>query len=492
MGATNFADRQGDGAGVPTVVAAGTVVVTRHRFHPSGGGHAIIQASLTGVNAPRPDVTLMLDMNAVIKDATLSNTISGEFVKTWLGRSWIETVADSGVEGVRSILDDVRSGGLSAYQQILQRFPSGLELPIEYTAVRLGEAGGFIAVGRNLNASSELQSRLVAAQQAMERDYWKLRDVETRYRLLFDASNEAVLVLAADDLRVADANPAAIRTLGMTKGWDFLGELSPGERDSFRAMLARVSEGGRAPGGVFHLGSGRTPWILRASLTNDDQAQTYILQLIPANDGRSLFALPETVDLAGLLHRNPDGFVVVDRDGFVQQANPAFLDLVQVGGEAAALGRPISRWFRQPQAQMDSLLIQLRDHGGVRMLTTTIEGELGTSVEVEVSAGGDSDSDSTLIGLTLRNTGARSETPAGGPPAPLSFAETDGRTPLKDLVRTAVEVVERHYVESALRTAKGNRTAAAERLGLSRQSLYAKLNRYGVDGGMDVAPQKGG
>ena len=33
----------------------------------------------------------------------------------------------------------------------------------------------------------------------------------------------------------------------------------------------------------------------------------------------------------------------------------------------------------------------------------------------------------------------------------------------------------------ALELAGGNRTATAELLGLSRQSLYAKLNRYGLE-----------
>jgi DNA-binding NtrC family response regulator len=44
-----------------------------------------------------------------------------------------------------------------------------------------------------------------------------------------------------------------------------------------------------------------------------------------------------------------------------------------------------------------------------------------------------------------------------------------------------VGVVERHYVRSALDLAEGNRTLAAELLGLSRQSLYAKLDRYGLE-----------
>ena len=48
---------------------------------------------------------------------------------------------------------------------------------------------------------------VLGAQQAMEQDYWKLREIETRYRLLFDASNEPVLLIGAEDLRVVEANP---------------------------------------------------------------------------------------------------------------------------------------------------------------------------------------------------------------------------------------------------------------------------------------------
>jgi DNA-binding NtrC family response regulator len=39
-------------------------------------------------------------------------------------------------------------------------------------------------------------------------------------------------------------------------------------------------------------------------------------------------------------------------------------------------------------------------------------------------------------------------------------------------------MVERHFVEAALELTGDNRTAAAEVLGLSRQSLYLKLRRH--------------
>ncbi|HVY33650.1 MAG TPA: transcriptional regulator PpsR [Caulobacteraceae bacterium] len=430
---------------------------------------------------PHPDVTLLLDMDAVIRDVNVSNTVSGEFVKTWVGRPWIETVAESGVEKVRRSLDDARLGGVSAYSQIVQRFPSGLELPIEYTTVRFGDSGGLIAIGRSLQASSELQSRLIAAQQAMERDYWKLREVETRYRLLFDASNEAVVVLSSDGLRVVEANPSAIRALGLTRGWDFQSELAVRERDTFSKMLARVREHGRAPGSVFHMGPGQAPWILRASLVNDESAAVYMVQLVPVGE-QAAVAPPRQPSIANLIKTLPDGFVLLDQDGRIQGANQAFLDLIQVRADSEAVGQGIGRWLRQPGADLGALLSDIRQNGKVRLFETTIHGESGRQASVEISAGNDETQNSGMIGMIVRDVRGRAVGLAEGPPAPLLPALTgEGRASLKALVQAAVSVVERHYVEAALQMTGGNRTAAAERLGLSRQSLYAKLNRYGLD-----------
>jgi len=425
-------------------------------------------------------------MDGVIRDVTLSNAISGETVRAWVGRPWVETVADSGIEKVRRSVEDARARGFSAYRQIPQLFPSGLELPIEYTTVRLGHDSGMLAVGRNLTAVSELQSRLVAAQQAMERDYWKLREVETRYRLLFDASTEAVLMLNADDLRVEEANPAAIRALGLTRGWEFVNELAPRERDLFRALLTRLRESGRAPGGVFHLGADQTPWILRISLMNGDPTNVYMIQLIPAEGGAPMIApRTEPIALAGLMQRIPDGFVVIDRDGVVRRANQAFVDLVQAGAEGAVLGQRLDRWLSRPGADLATLLTNLRRNGMVRLFSTVIEGELGTPIDVEVSAAGDSVSDPAFIGVVLRDVGRRMPLLGEAPRQPALPALTgpSSKTPLRDLVQTAVAVVERHYLESALEITSGNRTAAAELLGVSRQSLYAKLNRYNLENG---------
>jgi DNA-binding NtrC family response regulator len=57
--------------------------------------------------------------------------------------------------------------------------------------------------------------------------------------------------------------------------------------------------------------------------------------------------------------------------------------------------------------------------------------------------------------------------------------------PLKEIVGETVDIIERLCIESALTMTKNNRASAADMLGLSRQSLYVKLRRFGIDGGQE-------
>jgi transcriptional regulator PpsR len=451
--------------------------------HEAGGdsGSQGIQVSIA-----QPDITLLLDLKGVIQRVSLSNEVSGEQAEPWLGRPWIETADEAASDKIRRIVEEARSEGLSAFRQVNQRFPSGRELPIEYTTIRLGGRAGLLAVGRNLQAVAELQSRLIAAQQAMERDYWKLREVETRYRLLFDTSNEAVLLVRASDLVIVEANPMAIRALGLAPhGRELLREIAPADREPFQTMLQRVREQGRAPGILAHLGPEQRSWLARATPVVADPGYVFLLQLSPV--GTALPAaeaeLPDR--LGALLERVPDAVVLLDREGTVHWVNRAFLDLVQCPLPRAVLGERLGRWLDRPGADLEVLLAALDRHGAVRGFSSAIRGELGSEVEVEISAVADAGREARRLLLVLRDIGWRpqevsTDRAAGAVP---SLDPTPGRAPLQQLVREAVEQLERQHILASLERTGGNRTAAAALLGLSRQSLYAKLERYGLDGG---------
>jgi transcriptional regulator PpsR len=445
----------------------------------------IAHTPLSGLNIAQPDITLMLDTEGVIQDVTLSNAVSDEAVDEWRGRPWMETVGD-GVSGkVLRIIEDTRQHGISAFRQVNQRFPSGIEVPMEYTTVRLGGKAGMIAIGRNVQAVAELQSRLVAAQQAMEQEYWKLREVETRYRLLFDSSTEAVLLLRADNLRVVEANPAAIRALGLARGRDFLPDMAAEEREPFQAMLQRVRQSGRAPGVMLHLGPDRTSWLVRASLMTAEPGPMFMVQLAAVNS----LAVPEqantSTSLDDFIDRLPDSFVVIDKDGVIRSANRAFLELAQVGGEGALLGERLHRFLSRPGADLNVLLTNLQRHGAVRLFQTTLQGDLGGEAEVEISAIGSTTTRPAQIALLIRDVGRRltvREDASSLQSALAAIIEQSGKTSLRTLIKETVGLVERHYIAAALDLSEGNRTAAAEILGMSRQGFYKKLAQYEMDG----------
>jgi two-component system response regulator AtoC len=71
-------------------------------------------------------------------------------------------------------------------------------------------------------------------------------------------------------------------------------------------------------------------------------------------------------------------------------------------------------------------------------------------------------------------------------PGALAFAEASGFAPKVDLEQTALELeqalrkAERRAIERAMSSAKGDKNLAARLLGISRRSLYYKLEEHGL------------
>ena len=142
------------------------------------------------------------------------------------------------------------------------------------------------------------------------------------------------------------------------------------------------------------------------------------------------------------------------------------------------------RWLGRPGVDMRVLIGNLRQHRSVRLFATTLRGEYGSSCDVEVSAVSVVDGEEPGLGFIVRNVGKRSGVDLKAtrelPRSAKELTELIGRVSLKELVRETTDVIERLCIESALQLTGDNRASAAEMLGLSRQSLYAKLRRYGL------------
>jgi transcriptional regulator PpsR len=432
----------------------------------------------------RPDIELRLDAEGVIQSVSLTPGLPPEAADAWLGQPWTATVGVGAADQLRRMLHEVREERVSAFLHIAQRFPDGTEIPMEYAAFRLDEAGQVVAIGRTLQVIADLQARLMAAQQAREQEYWKLRETEARARLLFDTAEQPMLLLSAGTLRVAEANPAAIRLLGMAPGWDFPQELVVSDRGVFRDLVGRAREPGRVPPIRLHLGHEARPWLVRVSLVPREADPLLLVQLAHPDGAPLSVPIAGALRAEALLEQMPDGFVALDANGLIQRANHAFLDLAQMGSEASVLGERLDRWLSQPGSDLSVMLASLAQHGAMRLFPARFTGSLGSEAEVEISGTLHTDTGVPVIGLLIRDIGRRvlpATEAAALQDALGSLANEVGRVPLPVIVRNTASLVERACIEEALRQSGGNRTAAADALGLSRQSLYAKLDRYRVE-----------
>jgi len=424
----------------------------------------------------RPDVTLTIDDEGFILHAIPAEALAEEHLEVWSGRRFAETVdSDLDQSTLHSIKNLLESGESTCFR-VKQRFPSGREVPMDYTAISLGENAGFVAVGRNMQLVSDLESRLQFAQQAREQDYWRIREFETRYRMLFDATNEAVVLVAVSDLRIIEANLAAERSFGLFPGSDFWARMQERDKKGFRAMLEKVREQGRAPSIVLHLSMIAESCSVRASMSSTDAGQAYLLQIATM----APTARDEQLAMAQVVQRLPQGFAFIDRKGVVLRANDAFLDLAQLPSEAAALGKNMKLWMSEPGADISVVLNLLRKHGSVRRMAARLEGALGAATEVEVSAVGDKLQDFELVGL-LFDAAAESETQREQPTEQAGQTLRSTEAPLDQIVKSSTAALERKTIVAALERFGGNRTNAAKYLGLSRQSLHAKLRKYNFD-----------
>ena len=62
-------------------------------------------------------------------------------------------------------------------------------------------------------------------------------------------------------------------------------------------------------------------------------------------------------------------------------------------------------------------------------------------------------------------------------------AASDQRATEEDAAGTDLAGVERSMIERAMREAGGNQTRAAQRLGISRDTLRYRLKKFGIQGG---------
>ena len=427
--------------------------------------------------AAASDVAVILDHAGVVTDVAVSDQdLPPSLFQEWLGRPFVETVTVESRPKLKRLFEPSGSAIISAPTQINHVRDGAEDLPVRYRAAALGDTR-VIAMGRDLTPLANAQRRLLTAQRNADREYTRLRASEMRFRQYFHQSDEPVFFVDVQD-RITEVNEAA--SAMWPRQSRFAGRkvsdlLPAGDRAALVQAMTEAREKGRSV--VRRLSVGH---LILAPLRQEPGA--LLMRLVD----RAKNATSVRDRLSRIVEEMPDGFVVTDGTFNVLTANAAFIAMTATLSAEHISGRSLEEWLGRPGVDVSIIRNALMSEGSLRAFSTVLNGDLGQVTEVEVSAAKVTDADGEYVGLSIR--------PAGVPDAVLPprsaqhLADLVGRVPLKEIVRETTDTIERLCIEGALELSNDNRASAAELLGLSRQSLYVKMRRYGIDDDGSEAP----
>ena len=364
---------------------------------------------------------------------------------------------------------------------------SGFAHPVRYGVSRLGPDDTLLMLGRDMRPMAEVQQQLVQAQLALERDYEAQRELETRYRVLMEASKAPLLIVSASTGRIVDLNAAAADLIGADRAVLLDGpaaqEFEGRRRGEFLDSLERLS--GAAGDGRLDLTVRRNKKRVTVTATAFRAAGDRLL-LCRFGQTRSgqerQDSLSEMTDR--LFERGVDAIVFLDLDGRVIAANEAFLNLTDSGNPAIVQGRSFADFLSRGAVDLRVLLDNVKRVGHLRHYATRLNTDFDGQVSVELAATLLQDRSAPAVALVIRDASIVDATrilpgPVGNEGL-RNVMQLVGYSTLRDIVAETTEIIEKMCIETALDLTGNNRVAAAELLSLSRQSLYVKLRKFGL------------
>jgi len=401
-----------------------------------------------------------------------------------IGRAWLDLVRDSDRATASEALELAVKAPEQALRADLALLIGSETEPVPVTCWLCASADDdTIRIACiDLRGEANLRQQLINAQRTLEQDYWSNRRLEARYRRMLEMVAEGFLVV--DDLsgRVLEANSVATQLLELEDG-ALVGRVFPVGLDD---------EGGRA---LIELQreARSTTGVVKGQVTNasGESLSTGIACLRQGNETRLLIrlsALTENQNDQGLgddsFETSPDGVLITDQNGTVIAANAAYLDMACIQDAQQATGRRADRWLGRSIVDLDVLLSNIEPDRPLQLFSSVLRTELGTRLDIELSAVQTERSGRPLILMFIRDVSRRIDaeqsTEVHLPRSIEQITGRVGRVPLKQLVRESTDVIEALCIEAALKLTQDNRAAAAELLGLSRQSLYTKLRRFDI------------
>lgn len=449
---------------------------------------------LTEILAKATDLAIVVDLSGTVLSVLINqNNRSFGRLDHWQGRDLRDFLTSESLPKLDAKLAACAAGeDMSGGMELNHSDNARWEFPIRYTLHRLAD-DAILMLGRDLRPIAEVQLQLAKAQIALERDHEAQREFDTRYRVLLNVTRDAIVFMSLGNGRIADLNAAAAQVLGSKRdkliGASLASELTGGRDGEVIDALTRAVD--EAPVDIRIKRTGESvsisPTLFRAA--GERMLICRLERNADSADGMGTTPDELSQNLNAFYQSGAEAIVFTDRAGAIRSANDSFLELIEIPDLASIKGRPLGDFMARGGIDLRILTENAARAGQMRAYATKIQGAFGAEIAADVSVTFLTDSTTPAYVFIIRDT-SRTDSGRNGKTSTASLTGPDesgrsvvdlvGATTLKDIVAETTDVIEKMCIETAVELTGNNRVAAAEMLGLSRQSLYVKLRKYGL------------
>ncbi len=458
------------------------------------GAEPILQDPVvSSVISTMSDISLTIDPDRCVTAAVARpSSPFSEQVNEWVGKRFADVLKGDSPrqfeQRLSELVERAAQGEKTPFRWVeLEHSDSaGHSMPIRYAMHWMAARDEVLMLGQDQRPVIEMQQQLLNAQIALEQDYESQREIDTRYRLLMDFTSDAVALVSASTGRVVDINHNAASLFGVKRA-DLLETVfadhfvSRGKTGLIASLTTHVALDSPEPVEV-EVKSSQRSLLLSSKLFRAAGEQLILVRLTDPQfgsvaDGRLI------ANLRQLFYRSPEAMVFTDREGRVVDANETFLNMTDTVSMNDLRGVSLAEFLARGTVDLKVLLENAQRAGQLRMYATKLKTGFDAQVSIELSATWLDDRIDPVLALVIRNA---SNTATQRPEMVSTDAdmrgvmELVGSSTLKDIVSDTTNVIEKICIETAIELTRNNRVAAAEMLGLSRQSLYVKLRKYGM------------
>lgn len=445
---------------------------------------------LGGILATSSDIALLIDSNAIIHSILLntSEKLYGN-LSHWEGRDLAKFLTVESRPKLQKALDRLRNGESIFYGLELNHEDNAQwKFPVRYNIHCLGSHNKILLLGRDLRTLSENQQRLIQAQIAVERSVEEKREYDAHFRMILNSLSDPVAFVNADSGAVLHYNSAFTEFFDLTdtekvdtKIQDYLANKS--DKRDFTEKLALAAYGQYQLNAT--VTSNGSPYDVGISAELYRTSGQKILMCKFQDTTQETKNDSEFVNnLISTFHHSSDAMIFTNNLGAIQYVNERFLDLVNAGHKKEVINKSFSDFLGRGQIDLAVMLENVSKSGSVRTYSTHLKSNFGSKIDVETSVSKNQSEKNTLVAFIIREVAhveaPKSTVAAHSPQDEMSAKDLVGSATLKEIVSETTDVIEKICIEAALEMTNNNRAAAAEMLGLSRQSLYVKLSKFEI------------